>query len=248
MKTSRGPNRVSLPRALSKLGFSSRAQALALIAEGRVTVNAKVEKNPHRWLDLQRDCVQVDGDAMRRPATRWIAFHKPAGVVTTRRSERNDRTIYDVLGNVGEGLIPVGRLDKETTGLLLLTTDTTLADAVTRPVTGLEKVYRLALDCPMGFNDRRKLETGITIRVEGKVYRTKPAAVHAVRGNEIEIGITEGKNRQLRRTMEALGYEILALHRTSVGPIRLGPLKPGEVRVLRYDEIAQLRRACRTRA
>jgi 23S rRNA pseudouridine2605 synthase len=247
MKTSRGPKRVSLPRALSKLGFSSRAQALALIAEGRVTVNATVETNPHRWLDLRRDRVQVDGEAMRRPATRWLAFHKPAGVVTTRKSERNDRTIYDVLGNAGEGLIPVGRLDKETSGLLLLTTDTILADAVTRPETGLEKVYRLTLDRPIAFYDRRKLETGIAIRVEGTLYRTKPATVHAVRGNEIEIGITEGKNRQLRRMMEALGYEILALHRTSVGPIRLGQLKRGEVRALRPGEVAQLRRACRTR-
>jgi 23S rRNA pseudouridine2605 synthase len=245
MKTSRGPGRVSLPRALSKLGFASHAEALRLIQSGVVSVNKKKELNPHRWVDLKRDVMEVKSEPVQRQAFRYILLHKPKGFVTTRSDERGQATVFELLGERGKGLSPVGRLDKETTGLLLFTNDHQLANRVTSPDTNLPKTYVADLDRPLDRKDLASLTNGVPIRIEGRTSRTKPAQVAQVAAGNVEISISEGKNRQIRRMLEELGYSVLSLRRISVGPLDLGELEEGNYRELMSPEIASLRDAVR---
>jgi 23S rRNA pseudouridine2605 synthase len=243
MKTSRAPGRVSLPRAISKLGFASRSQACRLIQDGNVQVNGKVEVNLHRWVNIENDRIEIQSQTLKREAWRYIVVHKPRGVVTTSSDDRGERTVFDVLGEKGKGLKPVGRLDKETTGLLLFTNDHQLANRVTSPDVGLSKTYIVDLDRPIRDEDLRMLAEGIEIRVEGKEVVTRPARVAVRQGSEIEIAITEGKNRQIRKMLEELGYGVTGLRRIAVGPLQLRDLVEGESRELSSDEVSSLKSA-----
>jgi 23S rRNA pseudouridine2605 synthase len=243
MKTSRAPGRVSLPRAISKLGFASRSQACRLIEDGSVRVNGKVELNLHRWVNIENDRIEIQNQTLKREAWRYVVLHKPLGVVTTSADERGERTVFDVLGDKSIGLKPVGRLDKETTGLLLFTNDHQLANRVTSPDVGLSKTYVASLDRPIRDEDLRRLSEGMEIRVEGKEVVTRPARVAVRQGLEIELAITEGKNRQIRNMLEELGYEVTGLRRTAVGPLLLRDLAEGESRDLSSEEVSSLKSA-----
>lgn len=240
MKTSRSPNRVSLPRALSKLGFASRSTAHKLIGNGSVLVNGNVELNPHRWVNLQSDRITVDGNEVVKTERRYVLLNKPTGVVTTVSDERGRTTVLDVLGEEGAGLAPVGRLDKDTSGLLLLTNDNELGNILTSPGAGLPKTYAVVLDRIVRREDLAQLRKGISITVNGQEHRTLPAETRLTDRNALELTITEGKNRQVRRMFEELGYSVLTLHRVAVGPLRMGTLREGEFRSLTPEEIAQL--------
>jgi 23S rRNA pseudouridine2605 synthase len=243
MKTSHGPGRVSLPRAISKLGFASRSQANGLIQGGSVSVNGKVELNPHRWVDIEHDRIEIQSQTLKRLSFRYVVLHKPPGVVTTSSDERGQRTVFDVMGAGGKGLMPVGRLDKESTGLLLFTNDHQFANLLTSPQAGLLKTYIASLDQPMRLEDLRALSEGIEIQIRGEQVFTKPVHVSAKRPLEIEIGITEGKNRQIRRMFEELGYQVTKLQRIAVGPFRLQGLTEGQSRELTVEEVSTLRSA-----
>ena len=243
MKTSRAPGRVSLPRAISKLGFASRSQACRLIEDGSVRVNNKVEVNLHRWVDIENDRIEIQSQTLKREAFRYVVLHKPRGIVTTSSDERDERTVFDVLGEKSRGLKPVGRLDKETTGLLLFTNDHQLGNRVTSPDVGLSKTYAAILDRPIRDEDLQVLSEGIEIRIEGKEVVTKPARVSVRPSMEIEIAITEGKNRQVRKMLEALGYEVIGLRRIAVGPLQLRDLAEGESRELSPEEVSALKSA-----
>ena len=243
MKTSRAPGRVSLPRAISKLGFASRSQACRLIVDGSVRVNNKVELNLHRWVDIEHDRIEVQSQTLKREAFRYVILHKPRGVVTTSSDERGERTVFDVLGEKGEGLKSVGRLDKETTGLLLFTNDHQLANRVTSPDVGLSKTYVVSLDRPIRDSDLQMLAEGMEIRAEGKDVVTKPARVSVRQPLEVEISITEGKNRQVRKMLEELGYAVTGLRRIAVGPLLLRDLGEGESREMSVEEVNSLKSA-----
>src|SRR3990172_5802787 len=175
MKTSRSPNRVSLPRALSKLGFASRTTANKLSADGSVLVNGHVELNPHRWVNLQSDRIAVAGTELVKTERRYVILNKPPGVVTTASDERGRTTVVDLLGEEGTGIAPVGRLDKETSGLILLTNDNELANFLTSPESGLPKTYAVVVDKKVDREDLSRLRQGISITVNGQEYWTKPA-------------------------------------------------------------------------
>ncbi|HXG37411.1 MAG TPA: pseudouridine synthase [Bacteroidota bacterium] len=241
MKTSRGPHRVSLPRALSKLGYASRAQAFFLIREGRVAVNGRIVTNPHAWVQLNKDTIALEGKEVFQKEFRYLVFHKPAGVTTTRSDERGNTTVYDLLGETARGLSPVGRLDKDTSGLLLFTNDHQLANALTDPDLGIPKTYHVVLHSSPSSLDIQRLSKGVTITVDGKPYKTKPALVTKRSAREVEITIHEGKNRQLRKMFAALGYDVNSLQRTHIGPLSLGTLKEGKSRPLTEEEVRQLR-------
>jgi len=247
MKTSRGPHRVSLPRALSKLGYASRAQAFFLIKEGRVAVNGRIVTNPHAWIQLNRDTISLEGKTVFQQVFRYLLFNKPVGVTTTRSDERGNTTIYDILGAPAQGLSPVGRLDKGTSGLLLLTNDHQLANALTDPNTGIPKTYHVVLDSPPTREDIQALAKGVTITVDGQPYKTKPAVVTQQSPRQVEITIREGKNRQIRKMFAALGYHVVSLHRTRLGPLTLGTLEVGNSRILTADEIRELRECMKDR-
>ncbi len=241
MKTSHGPGRVSLPRAISKLGFASRSQAVRLILSGNVSVNTRVELNPHRWVDLERDAIEIDNRALKPQAFRYILLHKPGGFVTTRVDEHGKRTVFELLGERGEGLSAVGRLDKDTTGFLLFTNDHQLANRLTSPDSGVQKTYVAALDRPLEPKDLSVLSEGVDIQLKGTRHRTKSAVVIQKDSAETEISITEGKNRQIRRMLGERGYEVQSLRRISLGPLELGNLAEGDSRELSANEVADLR-------
>ena len=234
-KSRRRRERVTIARALSKLGIASRAQARALIEAGRVGVNRTITRSPDYWVDLRQDRLSLDGRLLKPQRRVYFALHKPAGVVTTRSDERGRKTVYDLLPSLDTPVFAVGRLDKDSSGLLLLTNDTQFGEVVTSPLRGLRKEYHVITDRPLSPADRRTMTKGMTLP-DGP--RLKPAEILSVPGDgsEFRIIIQEGKNRQIRRMCEALGYEVLSLRRDSIGAIRLGALAEGKIRTLSEQE------------
>jgi 23S rRNA pseudouridine2605 synthase len=245
--------RVSLARAISKLGFASRMQGEKLVLAGRIAVNGQVVKHPAFRVDVARDEIAVDGSVLsQKQRFMYVAMNKPVGVVTTRSDEKGRKTVYDFFQQKGGGgseqswLFPVGRLDKETSGLLLFTTDTRFAELLTNPRTKSPKTYRARLNKVMTDEDVEKLSRGVIINEKGMEYHTLPARVRLCGENQqsywIEITIVEGRNRQIRKMCEALGYQVLELQRIKIGDLHLEHLKAGESRRLTNNHLTLLTR------
>ncbi len=224
---------VSIARALSKLGFTSRTLAAQLVREGSVSLNGRTVRDPSRRCDPDTDRITVNGKNIRRRPAVWIVMHKPAGVVTTRSDERGRPTVYDVLGDAGEWLFPVGRLDKETSGLLLMTNDHRFGNRLTSPDSGIPKTYRVAIDRALAPGHSEAMRRGMLL--DG--LHLKPAVVTLLDGNVLEVTIIEGKNRQIRRMFESFGYSVLSLHRLRIGSFTMEGLGPGEWRYLDRKEL-----------
>ena len=235
------PPNVSLARALSKLGAASRARARELILAGRVTVNGKVLANPELRVHPEGETIAVDGKVVARERRLYIMMHKPAGCVTTRSDERGRPTVHDLLKDTDRRLFPVGRLDQDSRGLLLFTNDTQWANALMEPASKVTKVYDVLLNREMNDQDMERFRSGLILD-DG--YRTRPAKIRRstrAGGRWVEVAITEGKNRQVRRMTAALGYNVQALVRTRIGPVSLGGLEEGTTRPLTPDEIRALK-------
>jgi len=235
--------RISLARALSKLGYTSRSQARPLIETGQVTVNGKTVKDPDHRIDIERDRVSVNGEAVALDSYQYFMLHKPAGVVTTRSDERGRRTVFDLLaGKDLPHLSAVGRLDLESEGLLLLTNDTRWADRIASPDGHVDKVYHVQITGLPHAGALQQMQEGVTDR--GEVLKAKSATVLDVTDEEIwlEIVLDEGKNRQIRRMLAALGVRVLRLKRVAIGSVKLGKLEPGEIRPLSPAEVKALTR------
>jgi len=230
-----GRNQVTLARALSKLGIASRVQAQALIRDGKISVNGRIVRSPLVWVDPREDRISLAGKPVQKTERVYLALHKPCGVVTTRSDERGRKTVYDLLPEGLDWVFPVGRLDKESSGLLLLTNDTRFGESVTNPTLKIQKVYAVQLDRALQEADRKRMESGMTLS-DGT--RTLPASVSVSTSDlaTCEITLREGKNRQIRRMGKELGYEVVSLKRVSIGAIRLGNLKEGEIRSLTATE------------
>ncbi|MBI3805471.1 MAG: rRNA pseudouridine synthase [Nitrospirae bacterium] len=231
--------KVSLARALSKLGVASRSQARTLIESGRVSVNGKCLTNPEVRVDPDREVLRVDGRVIRRAAPIYLMMHKPTGVVTTRSDERGRKTVYDLLGEEGRWLFPVGRLDKETAGLLLLTNDTQWGNRISAPDSKVPKVYHVKLGRPVSEEDMARLRSGILL--DGTPTAPAKAALLHVKHEEwLVLTLQEGRNRQVRRMCEALGHRVERLIRVAVGGLLLGNLPPGGLRPLTPEEVRRL--------
>lgn len=230
-----GKHQITLARALSKLGLASRSQARNLIRTGRISVNNSPVRSPDLWVDLRVDRVKFDGKPLKRRELVYLALNKPAGVVTTRSDERGRATVYDLLPESYRRLFPVGRLDKETSGLLLLTNDTVFGERVTNPLEKIPKTYRVTLDMPLALADQKAMESPLVLPSGAKLL---PAEVSRPTHDPstFEITIWEGKNRQIRKVCEMRGYRVLALTRLSIGRIRLGNLGEGKIRPLSDEE------------
>jgi len=220
---------VSLARALSKLGLASRKDAEVLVAAGRVRIDGRVVTNPALRVVPEKIRIDIDGRTARASrAFRFIAFHKPRGVVTTRRDPEGRRTVFDVLGEAADGLIAVGRLDLASTGLLLLTNDTQLANRLTDPRHAVLRRYVVTVRGQMTPESAAQLENGINGLRAARVEIRKSSA----RETHLVMDLTEGKNREVRRLCDGVGHEVTHLHRVAFGDVELGDLAPGEWRDL----------------
>ena len=237
---------VSLARALSKFGVCSRREAERVIAEGRVQVDGRVERSPRRRIDPRQDRVSVDGRQVGDDVERVvIAFHKPVGLVTTRVDPGGRPTVYDALAGVRSWVFPVGRLDRDSSGLLILTNDHRLGERLTSPAAHVPKTYHARVRGVPDAAAIRALGEGLTLD-DGTT--TRPAGVRLIGAaggggagsTWIEIVLTEGKNRQVRRMGAAVGHEVLELVRVRIGRLGLGALAPGEWRELTPGEVAEM--------
>lgn len=231
--------KVSLARALSKLGAASRTEAEALVRAGRVRVNGRVARSPALRVDPGRDRIELGGAPVRRAAPVWLVLHKPAGCVTTRRDPGGRPTVYDLLPPGASHVGPVGRLDADTTGLLLFTNDTRAASALLAPGACVAKTYRARLDGPLAPEDLERLRAGVPL--EGRM--TRPSRWEPLGPREARITLFEGLNRQIHRMLWTVGRRVERLHREAFGPLVLGDLPPGRCRALEAREVAALRRA-----
>lgn len=238
--------KTGLARALSKLGHCSRSQAAELIRAGRVRLNGDVRRDPETPVRLERDRVAVDGRALDPRQKIYLMMNKPRGVVTTASDEKGRETVYAVLEGAGESLswvAPVGRLDKASEGLLLLTNDSEWGTRIAAPETHLEKTYHVQIGTVADDTLARAIETGVRSK-DGDLLRAAQARL--LRAGEkncwLEIVLDEGKNRHIRRMLAALGVEVLRLVRVAIGPLRLGTLPKGAYRPLTADEKLSLDR------
>jgi 23S rRNA pseudouridine2605 synthase len=223
--------RIGLARALSKMGYCSRWQATVLIRAGRVTRNGRVTRDPETPVRFPQDRIEVDGSPLEKTPAIYLVMNKPRGVVTTASDEKGRETVYDLLEPGLPWVGPVGRLDKASEGLLLLTNDSEWAAKITDPATHLDKKYHVQVD--------RVADADLL----SKVKKSARLLRHGDKNSWLEITLDEGKNRQIRRMLETLNVQVLRLVRVSIGPLELGDLKKGSMRRLTAEEKNSIDRA-----
>jgi pseudouridine synthase len=203
-------------------------------------VNGRIVEDPDRWVDLQHDRITLDGKPLHKVAKTYLLLYKPKGYLTTYRDPEGRPTVYDLVDAAGAWLAPVGRLDLDTSGLLLLTNDTDFAERVMNPEHKVAKTYLVKAATRLSDEQLEQLRRGVEL-ADGP---TKPADVRRVRDSGkhtfIELTITEGRNRQVRRMIEAIGSKVLKLVRTAIGPIRIEDLPIGKWRPLTEEEVRAL--------
>ena len=242
------PRKKTLDRVLSRAGLGSRTEARRWIADGRVCVNGKKVQTPDGWVDPDRDKVTFDGKPLKAARKIYLLLYKPKGYLTTFKDPEGRPTVYDLLapsrGSTREDKVqwvfPVGRLDQDTSGLLLLTNDSEFGDYVSSPASHVPKTYLVKVSRLLTDVELDQLRQGLQL-VDGP---TRPALVERIRDSEkytfFEITLTEGRNRQVRRMVEALQAKVLKLVRVRIGDIRIGDLQIGTMRPLTESEVKSL--------
>ena len=237
-----------MARALSKMGYCSRSQAAELIQLGRVALNGRTLRDPERPVSVERDRISVDNRPIREREKVYLMMNKPRGIVTTASDEKGRDTVYKLLNQTRQSnetlvakslqwIAPVGRLDKASEGLLLLTNDSEWGGRVTAPNTHLEKMYHVQIARIADQTLIESLTRGVKAE-DGEILRAK--RLHALRAGQkncwLEIILDEGKNRHIRRMLDALDVEVLRLVRVAIGPLLLGNLAKGAFRPLTTGE------------
>jgi 23S rRNA pseudouridine2605 synthase len=232
----------TLERVISKAGLGSRTEARSWIGAGRVRVNGKVIQTPDHWVDMDRDRVTLDGRPVRAGRKVYVLLYKPAGYITTYNDPEGRPTVYDLIRDVGMWLAPAGRLDLDTSGLLILTNDTAFADHLTDPAHQVSKTYQVKCGGLLDDTQIERLRRGVELS-DGP---TRPAQVTRLRNSgthtHLELVINEGRNRQVRRMLEAVDSKVLKLVRVAIGPLRIGDLQIGKWRHLTESELCDLGR------
>jgi 23S rRNA pseudouridine2605 synthase len=222
----------TLERVLSKRGLGSRSDARSWIHAGKVQVNGKVIENPDHWVDLERDRILFEGKPLEAAKRIYILLYKPKGYITSNGDPSGRPTVYDLIKDVEAWVSPVGRLDLDTSGLLILTNDNAFAERITNPDHKVPKRYQVKTANLLTDDQVQQLRSGVEL-ADGP---TRPAQVKRLRDSAkcsfLEITITEGRNRQVRRMIEAIGSKVLKLVRTAIGPISIGTLQIGKWRQL----------------
>lgn len=237
--------KIRVQKIMSDAGFCGRRKAEALISQGRVTVNGRKIKLGDKAF-YGKDLIAVDGEKLDIPRKKdyvYIMLNKPRGYVTTLSDELDRKCVTDLLEGLNTRVYPIGRLDKNSEGLLLFTNDGNFANAVMHPSREISKTYRVTVRPDITEEQVLELSTGVVI--DGR--KTLPANVTVVTKEENRVvllmTIKEGRNRQIRKMCEALGLEVARLRRVSEGPLKLGMLKPGQWRELTPDELRAMRTA-----
>ncbi|HXM42227.1 MAG TPA: pseudouridine synthase [Bryobacteraceae bacterium] len=230
----------TLERVLSKAGLGSRTEARSWIGAGRVRVNGKVVRSPDHWVDMERDRVALDGQPVRGARKVYLLLYKPKGYLTTYTDPQGRPTVYDLVRDAGTWVVPVGRLDLDTTGLLIMTNDTEFAERLTNPEYKVAKTYQAKCADRLADEQIARLRGGVQLS-DGP---TRPALAARLRDSgkytHIELTIGEGRNRQVRRMVEAVGSKVLKLTRVAIGPLRIGDLQIGKWRHLTAAEVRAL--------
>jgi 23S rRNA pseudouridine2605 synthase len=232
--------KVGLARALSKLGYCSRSQAFLLIRDGRVRLNGVARRDPEWSVHLGKDRIQVDDAAVAFVSFQYWMLNKPRGLVTTASDEKGRETIYSLLDPQLPWLAPIGRLDKASEGLLLLTNDSEWGQRVLDPATHLEKIYHVQVGTLANEAMLAALRRGVT--KDGELLQARRVDVlrSGKKNSWLEVVLDEGKNRQIRRMLEACGLETMRLMRVAIGPLSLGDLAKGVARKLTDEEKRKL--------
>ncbi len=232
----------NVARVISKLGICSRKQAIELIKSGKVRLNGKTVLDPGIMAFFNSD-ILINGEKAQKKQKLYILLNKPVGCVTTRSDERGRETVYKFLSGVDKWLFPVGRLDKDSEGLLLFTNDSDFGEKMTDPDFNVPRTYEVLISGSLSDGELACIRRGTDI---GRGEISKPASVKIKNtvpwGVGLEITLIGGKNREIRRLFAGYGKTVLKLKRTSFGPFKLGSLKPGEWRRLKADEIKKVRR------
>ena len=236
------PQRVGLARAISKLGYCSRTQAASLIAAQRVRLNGTLVSNPEAPVRLPQDKIEVDGQPIRAAEKEYWMLNKPRGIVTTASDEKGRATVYDFLDPRDRWLAPVGRLDQASEGLLLLTNDSQWAARILDPAAHVAKTYHVHIAALPDDQLLHSLQRGVRQGAEFLRAANVRELRRGDRNSWLEIVLLEGKNRQIRRMLDALGIEVLRLIRTAIGELQLGDLPKGKSRRLNPAERALVQR------
>jgi 23S rRNA pseudouridine2605 synthase len=243
MKRKAGPQeskKTGLARALSKLGFCSRSDAMELIRAGKVKLNGDVRRNAETPVRLGRDQIEIDGKGVRAAEKTYWMMNKPRGIVTTAADEKGRATIYSLLPRGVAWMGPVGRLDMASEGLLLLTNDTEWAARITAPESHVAKTYHVQIGAVADGSLLARLETGVVESGELLKARSVKLLRSGEKNSWIEVILDEGKNRQIRRMLDACGMEVLRLIRVAIGPVKLGDLEKGKAKELTREEVRAL--------
>ena len=235
--------KIRIQKIIADAGIASRRKAEELISRGAVTVNGKRAQLGDK-ADPVKDKINVAGRdiTIRQDAKKYyIMLHKPRGFITTMSDEGGRKCVAELVDDIPARLFPVGRLDRESEGLLLMTNDGAFANMISHPSTHFAKTYRVTVRPRITEDQLTRLTTGVVI--EGRM--SMPAAVHVIKSEQdrtvLEIVLEEGRNRQIRKMCEAIGLEVARLKRIAVGPVRLGMLQPGKYRELTPDEMRAIR-------
>ena len=230
----------TLDRILSKAGIASRTNAREWIEAGRLKVNGRIVRDPEHWVKIGRDSILLDGKPLEPEQKIYILLYKPKGVITTYSDPDGRPTVYGLLHDLNQWVFPVGRLDQDTSGLLLLTNDSNFAEHITNPDYKVPKTYLVKASRLLTDEELQELRDGVELN-DGP---TRPATVNRIRDGAnktfFEITISEGRNRQVRRMVETLEAKTLKLVRVAIGPLRIGDLTISHYRRLRPEELKAL--------
>jgi 23S rRNA pseudouridine2605 synthase len=247
MKPEQSIRKIGLARALSKLGYCSRSQARELIRAGRVRLNGSVRRDPEAPVRMEHDRLELDGHAVDPQSKLYLMMNKPRGLVTTAADEKGRKTVYEVVEQAGGSLpwvAPVGRLDRASEGLLLLTNDSEWSARILAPETHLDKTYHVQIGTVADEKLVHAIMSGVKVEDGDRLRATKARVLRLGEKNcWLEIFLDEGKNRQIRRMFAALDVEVLRLVRVAIGPLPLGKLAKGSYRPLTIEEKRALDRA-----
>ena len=233
---------MTLDRVLSRFGIASRTKSREAVLAGRMKVNGRIVRDPDVWVTPGRDSFQLDGKLLKPARKRYLLFYKPKGVITSHGDPAGRDTIYKYLDDDVKWVSPVGRLDKDSSGLLLLTNDTDFADFIMSPESGIAKTYLVKTNALLSDEVIAQLNAGVEMK-RGDLAQPLSVRRREDRGKYtwLDVVLTEGKNREVRRMIEAVGYVVLKLVRTRIGPLTLEGLQVGKWRDLTPSEIASLR-------